>query len=469
VAAFCGDCHVLPSPDTFPRAGWAREVDRGFEFYRLSGRSDLDLPPRAMALDYFQTGAPAEIQLTKPVETNEAKIAFRRDELHLPDSEDNPSISYLEWPRREGKKVTSLGVCDMRFGAVMDLTFENRVSAVKPVWKALARLQNPAHVERGDFDRDGVEDYLVADLGTANPVDHQLGRVMWVRPSKQNGAYEAVELQTRLGRVADVRAADFDRDGDVDLVVAEFGYLSTGRILLLRQVGWAADRPLLEMEVLDERHGAIHVPTIDLDGDGDLDFVALVSQEFETVDAFLNKGNGTFESKRIFAAKDPSFGSSGIQLADMDRDGDVDVLLSNGDTLDSFFLKPYHGVQWLENRGGFPFTHHQLTLMPGVSRALACDLDGDSDLDVVAAAFVPYKSVENAPTELLSSLIWLEQLSPGNFLRRRLEASPTGHLALEVGDFDLDGDIDVAVGNSAPMLGDREPALTIWWNEGLAK
>jgi len=39
-----------------------------------------------------------------------------------------------------------------------------------------------------------------------------------------------------------------------------------------------------------------------------------------------------------------------------------------------------HGVQWLENRGDFPFQHHLLTSMYGVMRAVAADSTGQGKL-----------------------------------------------------------------------------------------
>ncbi len=41
--------------------------------------------------------------------------------------------------------------------------------------------------------------------------------------------------------------------------------------------------------------GAIHVIPVDLNHDGMMDFVALLSQEHETVVAYINKGNYTFK------------------------------------------------------------------------------------------------------------------------------------------------------------------------------
>ena len=67
----------------------------------------------------------------------------------------------------------------------------------------------------------------------------------------------------------------------------------------------------------------------------------------------------------------------------MDKDGDLDVLMTHGDMFDDPILKPYHGIQWLENRGTLPFVEHTLATWPASHRAQAADLDGDGDLDIV--------------------------------------------------------------------------------------
>jgi hypothetical protein len=197
------------------------------------------------------------------------------------------------------------------------------------------------------------------------------------------------------------------------------------------------------------------VPIADLDHDGRLDFVDLVSQQYEHVVACLGRGPGRgFRQETVFRGITPVWGSSGIQLIDLDKDGDLDVLMTNGDTLDDFTIRPFHGIRWLENKGEFPFLQHDLASMPGVHRAQATDMDGDGDLDVVACAFLPnarHPQFQNLQRQGnlddLTAVGWLEQVRPGEFRLHVLEKGKLTHVTLDLGDFDGDGDVDVLVGN----------------------
>ena len=107
--------------------------------------------------------------------------------------------------------------------------------------------------------------------------------------------------------------------------------------------------------------------------------------------AYINKGAGdfSFEQKVIYAAPHPNWGSSGIQLVDLDKDGDLDVLLTHGDTFDDGIVKPYHGIQWLENTGDLSrsWSTRSRRCRECIARE-AADLDGDGDLDIVACALL---------------------------------------------------------------------------------
>ncbi len=411
IEAFCSDCHALPAAESFPRDRWHREVVRGYEFYARSGRNDLDPPPMQRTVAYFRSRAPERIVFPTPEDADrKLPVTFTVDKLMLdPGADVFPEIAHLRWARLEREGDPLLLLCDMRFGyvAAVDLHGAN------PQPQVLARLGNPCHVEPCDLDADLSIDLVVSDLGSFRPSDHDRGRVVWLRRAQPRGPFEAIDVASGLGRVADARPADFD-------------------------------------------------------GDGFPDFAALVSQEWEHVEAFVNLRDGRFHLQNLWAGPDLTFGSSGIELLDLDGDDDVDVLYTNGDAWDNWYVKPSHGVQWLENLGGLEFAYHRLTDLPGAYRALGGDLDLDGDCDVVAVAWLPPNSRPSTIAQKpVASIICLEQTEPGKFARHTLEVGAPYYAALELGDFDRDGDLDFAVG-PGPLIAnalERSHWLSVWRNQ----
>ena len=58
-----------------------------------------------------------------------------------------------------------------------------------------------------------------------------------------------------------------------------------------------------------------------------MDFVSLVSQEWEEIYVFENDGRGNFKSHLVWGSTNEDYGSSGIRLVDLNQDGSVDILL----------------------------------------------------------------------------------------------------------------------------------------------
>jgi FG-GAP-like repeat len=477
VHRFCGAaCHAYPPPDTFPRSLWRREIKQAYEFFRDSNLS-MDFPSQESVALYYERRAPLELPpINLPDTTAPSPGLLHRRDYRIPssvrpsptpretsdiESEGLPAaVSNVNLVHLFDERRLDVLVCDMRHGQVLVL----QPYLAQPAWRLLYSCGpdqgfHPCHAEVVDLDGDGVKDLLIANLGNATPTDAACGSVIWLR-GLGNGAFEPHVLLQGVGRVADVQAADFRGCGKLDLVVAAFGWRHSGEILYLENQTGDWSRPRFLPRVLDDRHGAIHVPIADINGDGKPDFVALISQEHETIVAFVNEGGG-FRKETIYTAPHPAYGSSGIQLVDLNNDGRPDVLYTNGDTLDPpYLLKAYHGVQWLENQGLFPFTHHPLTPMYGVMRAVAADLTGSGKNAIAAVGFLPAEAFPDRQKLQLDSVILLEQTAPRRFTRHSLETVHCDHFTCAAGDIYGDGRQELVVGNVCSSIEDA--AITIW-------
>jgi hypothetical protein len=461
----CGSCHALPPPDVLPRSAWRDEFVR-MHFIRENRLppigppgtlSRVELPPdMEAALPYFLTRAPDRLPAPDAwPDPAESPVRFVRHNLTLHDMPATPAVSNLRLVDVDGDKRLDLLGSDMR----QDLIFTGHPEKAGAL-SVIASIPQPSHVAFTDVDKDGVPDLLVADLGTFFPEDHHQGAVIWLR-GLGGGKFGSFWLEG-WPRIASVDAADFNGDGKPDIAVAAFGWRKTGSVAILENRTTNVAQPAFTTHTVDPRTGCIDIIPVDLNRDGKMDFVALLAQEHETVIAYLNKGNFEFDQKTIYTAPHPNWGSSGIQVVDLDRDGDLDAVLTHGDTFDDGLVKPYHGIQWLENTGGYPYVDHSLAQMPGVLSSRAADLDGDGDLDIAACALLAGGSDVDEKT--LPALIWLEQTKRGAFARHTIEMGTPRHATLDIGDIDGDGAPDIVVGN---FSAERPIAawVDVWMNQ----
>tara|TARA_B100000686_G_scaffold87010_1_gene93821 strand:+ start:1033 stop:2331 length:1299 start_codon:yes stop_codon:yes gene_type:complete len=332
------------------------------------------------------------------------------------------------------------------------------LQGLKDITEFTEGLTQPVRVHAADIDGDSLRDILVADIGVLGPTNRKVGKVVLLH-NRGDFKFEPITLLENVGRVACAEAGDFDSDGDLDIAVCVFGHLD-GKLIWLEQI----DDLKFKEHILDKRPGAIHAYPFDVDSDGDLDLAVALSQESEEVLLFRNDGNGVFSKEILFDAKVNYFGLSGIELADLDQDGDIDILYTNGDTLDfserEIFPNNFYGVAWLENDGKGSFSNHELTRYWGAFAVKAIDLDRDSDIDLVLSGIQLTNLYPDAEKQ---SVIWLENDGEQNFERRTLEIElPPFMITLEAADIDNDGVAEIFGGSHNYTGGDEGHRLVIF-------
>jgi hypothetical protein len=351
---------------------------------------------------------------------------------------------------RDGRR--DVLACDDKLNAVVWL--RQRADGGFAESTLAADLPGVVHVEAVDMDGDGDLDLLAACMGEVFPNNDKIGSVVIL----ENDGHQHFTRHTiieHVARVTDVQAGDFNGDGKLDLAVAQFGY-DQGEIRWMENIGdWQfKSHNLLSLS------GTINVCVADMNGDGTNDIVAVVSQQWEEVYLFSNDGHGNFTNKILFGSTNEDFGSSGISLSDLNRDGRPDILYTNGDgfAYADPGTRPWHGVQWLENRGDGFFRFHRIGNVPGAYSAVGVDLDDDGFMDVVCTSGFNDWSRPKAV-----SVVAFMNDGKMNFTEHVLAYAPTQLITLAAADMDGSGRPSLVTGGfySYPPF-DRMSRITLW-------
>ena len=241
-------------------------------------------------------------------------------------------------------------------------------------------------------------------------------------------------------------AGDLDGNGTDDIVLS---YYNSGVVVLYNTEGTGIfDTPdtLIQNNVTtDFARRAYLEHLIDIDKDGDLDIVYkeeyrnyLLFEESDSFTALYNDGIGTFTPSQLPITTNGG-SIDALSIFDVDGDSDLDLIASN-----------YFDIVVYKNTAQtFTLFRDDFTTVFYGLRNKFVDIDNDDDLDVI---------ISGTPAVF-------ENDGKGNLtikqdLFRDFNA-PLGY-ALVVGDFDSDGDIDIMLGD----IDGFQSNLTLWTNDG---
>lgn len=241
--------------------------------------------------------------------------------------------------------------------------------------------------------------------------------------------YEAPFAYATEDQPNTVLVADVDGDGIVDLAVL---HLNSEYVSIRLGNGDGTFAAAVNHSVgsgLHVKHGAFG----DINGDGRIDLVVANSSLTNNLTKFINNGNGGFEAGVAFAFTG-SFYPDFVTLADLDGDGDLDLLASS----QSIFFDPGNYVAGrILNNGSGSFSSPAVWQVGTQPVSLtAADVDGDNDLDMAVA---------NMNSNSITLLIM--NGTGGLTTTRTISLDLNSPRAVAFHDINGDGDLDMFVAN----------------------
>jgi hypothetical protein len=311
--------------------------------------------------------------------------------------------------------------------------------------------QAPEAVAVGDFTNSGIPDLVVANSATST-VSVLLGN--------GDGTFRAAQSYAVGASPRSVAVGDFDGNGTLDIVTANSAFTAdavggTVSVLLGNGDGTfkKAQTFTLPNVILNQaQQSPLAVAVGDVDHDGTLDMVVTAGVNFfggrkGFVDVLLGHGDGTFKAGSIMPINSDlraDFGPIGIALADFNGDGNLDLVTAN--PTDDAGVPGGSGISVLLGSGDGTFRE---TSDPNVgATAVTAVAVGDLNNDHVPDLVVNGLAVIGGTVQHVVSV--QSGNGDGTFQAPQLLTAPgLNASAVALGDFDRDGNLDIATANTA--------------------
>ena len=270
-----------------------------------------------------------------------------------------------------------------------------------------------------DFNRDGKMDLAILD---------DTGATLRVRFGNGDGTFQPPIATPVIGTV--LIAADFNGDGIVDLATTVAAFANGGIRILLGRGDGSFGAPIT-MPVAD---GAGAVVSADVNGDGVPDLV--VQEGAGTVRVYTGKGDGTFLAHGSPTVFDKGVG--GLAVADFNGDGRMDLVIASGSSVSLA----------LGNGDGTFAPPKSVPVGRSTSRLEIADVNGDGNLDVLVATGFP----DSGPAQVFGSFAVLDGDGAGGLTLDPFHDGYTANNPVAMADFNGDGRVDIVEGFSTPWV-----------------
>ncbi|PYQ11130.1 MAG: hypothetical protein DMH00_09135 [Acidobacteria bacterium] len=317
-----------------------------------------------------------------------------------------------------------------------------------------------------DYDGDGRYDLVACGMDTFCSLFHNDGK-----------SFRDVTLEAGFGKVESGFGAawgDYDGDGRPDLYIARNGWAGPLQDSLLHNRGDGTFEDVTKQAGIDEPGSGFHVTWFDYNRDGWLDIYVSngVTLDRNINHLYRNNGNGTFTNvtREAGLEEEQRAGTIGVAVGDYDQDGWPDLFVHGR-------MRPnrlYH------NLGNGKF--EEVARKAGVAGngrqngyiALFQDMDSDGDLDIVTASLALWDHViagyrsDYVPVPDDDLVKLFRNDGNGHFTDISEQAGfvyPIGIMAGNSADLDNDGYADLYFGTGNPDLRRQEPNV-LYQNTG---